>query len=162
MNKVPLECKHVSAFQKEEEIYERYFPQVQGQMLLTGAKKAYLSVIFGTQKYKYWEIEADPIYQAMLAETARKFMECVKSGEPPVIQKISVPVEATKKIDMTGSNEWANHADIWLKNHGYAKAFDASAKAIKELVEADAVEAFGHGIKATRAKTGAITIRKEK
>ena len=113
-------------------------------------------------KWKCFEIDADPIYQGQLISNERNFWESVQNGTPPVAVEVKAPVEAIRKVDMTGNNEWANHADIWLKNQGYAKSFDASVKAIKELVEADAVEAFGHGIKASRSKSGSITIRKEK
>jgi hypothetical protein len=113
-------------------------------------------------KWKCFEIDADPIYQGQLISNERNFWESVQNGTPPVAVAVKAPVEPIRKIDMTGNNEWANHADIWIKNQGYAKSFDASVKAIKELVEADAVEAFGHGIKASRSKSGSITIRKEK
>jgi hypothetical protein len=161
MNKIPLECKHVSAYAKEEEITTRYYPQVQQQMLLTGAPKAYLSVFFGTLKYKIFEIEADPIYQAALTEQTRKFMECVQTGELPVAVNIPVPVEAVKSVDMTGNNSWANAAGDWHMHHGPAKAFEKAAKQIKEMIEPDVMEAFGHGIRASRSKTGAITIRRQ-
>jgi len=157
-----FEAKHVSAFQTEEAILERYFPQLQHSMRVCGHQKAFLSVFFGTMKWKLFEIDADPIYQGQMIAAERNFWECVQNGNPPVAVEMKAPVEAIRKVDMTGSNEWANHADVWLKNQGYAKAFDASVKAIKELVEADVMEAFGHGIKASRSKSGSITIRKEK
>ena len=157
-----FEAKHVSAFQTEEAIQERYYPQVQHCMRVCELQKAYLSVFFGTMKWKLFEVDADPIYQGQMIAAERNFWECVKNGTPPVAVAIKAPIEAVRKVDMTGNNEWANHADIWIKNQGYAKSFDASVKAIKELVEADAVEAFGHGIKAFRSKSGSITIRKEK
>ena len=162
MPRAVFEAKHVSAFQTEEAILERYYPQLQHNMRVCGLQKAYLSVFFGTMKWKLFEVDADPIYQGQLIAAERNFWECVKSGAQPVIIHVKPPVEAIRKIDMTGNNEWANHADVWLKNQGYAKTFDASVKAIKELVEPDVMEAFGHGIKAARSKSGAITIRKEK
>ena len=113
-------------------------------------------------KWKVFEVDADPIYQGQLIAAERNFWDCVKSGAQPVIITVKAPIEAVRKIDMTGHNEWANHADIWIKNQGYAKTFEASVKAIKELVEADVQEAYGHGIKASRSKSGAITIKKEK
>jgi len=99
-------------------------------------------------KWKCFEIDADPYLPGPDDSShERKFWECVQNGTQPVAIEIKAPIEAVRKIDMTGNNEWANHADIWIKNQGYAKTFDASVKAIKELVEADVAEAFGHGIK---------------
>jgi len=157
-----FEAKHVSAFQTEEAIQERYFPQVQHCMRVCGHQKAYLSVFFGTMKWKLFEIDADPIYQGQMIAAERNFWECVQNGTPPVAVEIKAPVEAIRKVDMTGHNSWADAAGDWHMHYGPAKAFEAATKRIKELVEPDVQEAFGHGIKASRSKSGSITIRKEK
>ena len=157
-----FEAKHVSAFQTEEAILERYFPQLQHNMRVCGHQKAFLSVFFGTQKWKVFEVDADPIYQDQLIAAERHFWECVQSGEEPIAVHVPAPIEAVRKVDMTGHNSWADAAGDWHMHYGPAKAFDAATKRIKELVEPDVQEAFGHGIKASRSKTGAITIRKEK
>ena len=158
-----LECKCVSAFGKEDEQKAKYYPQVQQQMLITGAKKAYLSIFFGTLKHEIFEIEADPIFQSLLAESTRKFMECVKNRIPPVqIDSVHVPVAPINRVDMSGSNEWGNHAAIYTANYGYAKQYDLAVKELKALTPADAFEAYGAGVRVTRSKTGSLTIRKEK
>lgn len=162
MPRAIFEAKHVSAFQTEEAILERYYPQLQHCMRVCELQKAYLSVFFGTMKWKLFEVDADPIYQGQMIAAERNFWECVKNGTPPVVVQVKAPVEAIRKVDMTGNNSWANNAAIWSTNLTYAKSFEASVKAIKELVEPDVQEAFGHGIKASRSKSGAITIRKEK
>jgi predicted phage-related endonuclease len=157
-----FEAKHVSAFAKPEEIQSRYYPQLQHCMAVTGAQKAFLSVFYGTLKWEVYEIEADPLYQAQLIAAERHFWFCVETGEAPVAVNVPAPVEAVKRVDMTGNNAWADSADKWLKTKGYAKTFDTATKALKELVEADVVEASGHGITASRSKAGAITIRETK
>lgn len=162
MNRAVFEAKHVSAFQTEEAILERYFPQLQHNMRVCGLRKAFLSVFFGTMKWKVFEVDADPIYQDQLIAAERNFWECVKNGTPPVAVHIPAPIEAVRKVDMSLNNAWADAAGDWHQNYAPAKAFEAAAKRIKELVEPDVQEASGHGIKASRSKTGAITIRKEK
>lgn len=162
MVKPIFEAKHVSAFAKPEEIQSRYYPQLQHCMLVTGAEKAYLSVFYGTLKWECYEVAADPLYQAQLVAAERAFWACVESGEPPVAINVPAPVEAIRRVDMTGNNRWASAANVWLANKGYAKAFDAAAKEIKEMVEADVVEASGHGIVASKSKAGAITVREAK
>lgn len=162
MPKAVFEAKHVSAFQTEEAILERYFPQLQHNMRVCGHQKAFLSVFFGTQKWKVFEVDADPIYQDQLIAAERHFWECVQSGEEPVAVHIPAPIEAVRKVDMSLNNAWADAAGDWHQNYAPAKAFEAAAKRIKELIEPDVQEASGHGIKASRSKTGAITIRKEK
>lgn len=163
MNRPPIfEAKHVSAFAKPEEIQSRYYAQVQHCMKVTGATKAYLSVFYGTLKHEVYVIDADPLYQAQLVAAERAFWACVESGTPPVVINIPAPVEAVKRVSMEGNNAWADSADKWLKTKGYAQTFDKASKAIKELVEADVIEATGHGITASRSKAGAITIRESK
>jgi predicted phage-related endonuclease len=162
MSKPIFEAKHVSAFAKPEEIQSRYYPQLQHCMKVTGAQKAYLSVFYGTLKWEVYEVEADPLYQAQLVAAERAFWSCVGSGKPPVAINVPAPVEAVKRVDMTGSNAWADSADKWLKTKGYAKTFDTATKALKELVEADVVEASGHGVTARRNKAGSISLTESK
>lgn len=160
--KAIFEAKHVSAFANEDEILARYVPQLQHCMKVTGHQKAYLSVFFGTLKWRVFEVDAEPIYQDMLIEAERKFWDCVQSGEPPVAVQIDAPVAAVRKIDMTGNNAWTAHAGTWLANKGYAKAFDVASKELKALVGDDVAEAYGAGIRAKRSKTGSITISEAK
>ena len=154
-----FEAKHVSAFAKEDEVKGRYYPQLQHCMKVCGHSKAYLSVFFGTLTWRYYEVYADPLYQAQLVAAEEHFWRCVQSGEPPVAVHVPMPVEAVRKADMSMSNEWAVHAHLWLSNKGYAKAFDTAAKSLKDLVEADVVEATGHGVTISRSKAGALTIK---
>jgi predicted phage-related endonuclease len=162
MSKPIFEAKHVSAFAKPEEIQSCYYPQLQHCMKVTGAQKAYLSVFYGTLKHEVYVVEADPLYQAQLVAAERAFWACVESGEQPVVINVPAPVEAIRRVDMTGNNAWADSADKWLKTKGYAKTFDTATKGIKELVAADVVEAFGHGVTVKRNKAGNLSISESK
>ena len=44
------EAKHTNAFANAEEVVERYMPQLQHNMAVVGADRAFLSVIFGNQR----------------------------------------------------------------------------------------------------------------
>lgn len=163
-NGVPavFEAKHVSAYYKDEDVLKKYQPQLQHNMVVTGYNRAYLSVFYGNHRWSLICVDADPIYQALLIETEREFWECVQRDTPPPVAHIEAPVEAVRKVDMTGHNEWASHAYTWVANRGYAKSFNDAASELKKLVEPDVVEAFGAGIIASRSKNGAITIRESK
>ena len=50
-----VQCKHVSAFAKIEEVEQRYFPQVMHECLVTGAQVGFLSVLIGTQRHEIVE-----------------------------------------------------------------------------------------------------------
>lgn len=162
--KMVFEAKHTGAFSTPEQIQEWYWPQVQHNIYVTGAEGAFLSVIYGNHKWEVYEIERDDDYIASLIEIETKFWNCVETGEMPVPPEAppAPKIEATRKVDMTGNNMWADNAATWLEHKDNAKSFDDAAKAIKEMVEDDAAEASGHGIVAKRSKTGSITIRKAK
>ena len=53
------EAKHTNAFATPDEVLERYMPQLQHNMAVTGYQQAALSVIFGNHKFEIFEIAAD-------------------------------------------------------------------------------------------------------
>lgn len=157
-----FEAKHVSAFAKPEEIVTRYFPQLQHNMAVAGLRLAHLSVFYGNHKWEPYEVEADPDYQSDLIEREAEFWRHVEMDLQPEDQDskaVAIALDDMREVEMTGHNAWASHAGAWLDNKDAAKAFKDADKEIKALVEDDVKLAFGHGIKATRAKNGAITIR---
>ena len=79
-----FEAKHTSAFAKPDEVLERYMPQLQHNMAVTGHQQAALSVIFGNHKFEVFEIAADWLYQIELLEAETRFWTCVLTGEQPV------------------------------------------------------------------------------
>ena len=163
MSKKVLEAKHTNAFRKSDDCVAYWYAQLQHNIKVTDADGAYLSVFFGNDRYEFFDVPRDDEYITALVEIERHFWHCVETGEQPVAFDAPKPkVEAVRKVDMTDSNFWAEQANIWLSNKGYAKAFEASVKEIKTLVEDDVAEAYGHGIKASRSKSGAITIREAK
>jgi len=56
--KAIFEAKHVSPFSAKD-VVDRYYPQLQHYMLVTGYKKAYLSVLIGNLQHKIYCVEAD-------------------------------------------------------------------------------------------------------
>ena len=155
------EAKHTNAFASIDEVLERYMPQLQHNMAVTGAERAILSVIFGNHKFEAIEVAADWLYQLDLLEAEEKFWDCVVSGREPV----AAPVPASPKpvgvreICLEGNNAWAVAAADWLSNRDAARIHSVATKTIKGLVEEDVARAFGHGIEAKRSRSGAVTIR---
>lgn len=161
-----LECKHVNAFSKEEELLTRYYPQIQHYLSVSGLDKCYLSVIIGTMKYEYFEVSRDDEYIERLIIREAEFWGHVENDiEPPHTtqpEAVAISFDDMREVDHTGSNEWANHAGIWLRDRAAAKTFKAAETGIKELVEADVKKAMGHGITVSRSKSGSLTIRESK
>jgi predicted phage-related endonuclease len=144
----------------EEVAAEKYMPQLQHNMFVVTARTAVLSVITGGGKWVEIETHADPLYQHLIVTAERKFWRCVESGEPPTLFGVDPPkprVEAVRIVDMNTSNAWAEFARIFARTqpvyleHGKAKA------ELKTLMPEDAQQATGHGVRAKRSKSGAIT-----
>ena len=60
-------------------------------------------------------------------------------------------------VDMSSSNSWAEFAGTFLRTReAYAEHERARAE-LKALVPEDTKEASGHGLRARRSKTGAVS-----
>lgn len=155
------EAKHTNAFSRTEDVLERYMPQLQHNMAVTGAERAILSVIFGNHKFEAIEVAADWLYQLDLVEAEADFWDCVVTGKEPVAASPPQPPKpvGVREVCLQGDNGWAAAAADWLDNKDAAKLHANASKALKALVEADVARVFGHGVEAKRSRSGAITIR---
>jgi hypothetical protein len=106
------------------------------------------------------DIPADPLYQHLLLTAEKKFRRCVESGESPRVFGIEPPrprIEAVRTVDMSGSNAWAEFANLYRLTRPAALDHDRAKTELKALVPEDAKEASGYGVRAKRSKSGAIS-----
>jgi predicted phage-related endonuclease len=144
----------------EEAAAEKHMAQVQHNMWVTNAKLAVLSVITGGGKWVEITLSADPLYQHLVITAERKFWRCVENGEPPCLFGITTPrprLAAVRVVDMTSSNAWAEFAAIFRATRQAFFEHEKSKAELKALIPEDAAKAFGHGVKAKRAKSGAVS-----
>jgi len=144
----------------EEGAAERHMAQLQHNMWVTASRTAVLSIITGGGKWMEMTIPADPLYQHLLLTAERKFWRCVESGEPPHLFGIESPkprLQAVRIVDMAGSNTWAEFANLYRVTRAAAIDHDRAKTELKALVPEDAKEASGHGVRARRSKSGAIS-----
>ena len=157
-----FEAKHVNAFSKEDEVLLRYYPQLTHNMIVCDVKRAALSVFIGTLKHVVIDVAFDADYAGALIAAEERFWVCVETGAPPCAPPDVRPkIPAIRKADMRDSNAWASAAHDYLDTCAAARRNAASAKALKELVDPDVVEAFGWGVRALRNKAGAISLKVE-
>ena len=144
----------------EDAAAEKHMAQLQHNMLVAGTKKSVLSIINGGGKWIEILIEADPIYQTILIAAEKAFWRAVKTGEPPMLFDCEPPkprIEAIRVVDMNASNSWAEFAGLFRATRD-AHADNERAKGeLKALMPEDAKEAMGHGIRAKRSKSGAVS-----
>jgi len=144
----------------EEAAAEKHMAQLQHNMWVTNAKTAVLSVITGGGKWVEITLPADALYQHLLITAERKFWRCVESGEPPRLFGIEPPrarIAAVRIVDMSTSNSWAELAGIFRSTRSAFLEHERSKVELKALMPEDAKEASGHGIRAKRSKSGAIS-----
>lgn len=144
----------------EEAAAEKHMAQLQHNMWVVAARSAVLSVITGGGKWVEIKIHADPLYQHLLLTAEKKFWRCVQSGEPPRLFGVEPPrprLEAVRIVDMSSSNLWADLATAYLRTRAAYGEHELAKAELKKLVPEDAKEAAGHGIRAKRSKSGAIS-----
>jgi predicted phage-related endonuclease len=144
----------------EEAAATKYMPQLQHNMWVAAARTAVLSVITGGGKWVEILAHADPLYQHLIVTAERKFWRCVETGEEPKLFGIEPPkprIEAVRIVDMTTSNAWAEFAGIFAQTRSAHLEHEQAKAELKGLMPEDAKEAIGHGIRAKRSKSGAVS-----
>jgi predicted phage-related endonuclease len=144
----------------EEAAIQKYMPQLQHNMWVVAARSAVLSVITGGGKWVEIKTHADPLHQHLIVTAERKFWRCVESGEPPTLFGVEPPrprIEAVRIVDMSTSNAWAGFADILIRTREPHSEHERAKAELKGLMPEDAQQAIGHGIRAKRSKSGAIS-----
>jgi hypothetical protein len=144
----------------EEAAADKHMAQLQHNMWVMNARTAALSIITGGGKWIEMTIPADSLYQHFLVTAERKFWRCVETGETPRPFGIEPPrprVEAVRIVDMSGSNSWAEFADLFRSTRSAFLDHERARSELKALMPEDAKEASGHGVRAKRSKSGAVS-----
>lgn len=144
----------------EEAAAAKHMAQLQHNMWVTASRAAVLSIITGGGKWVELTIPADPLYQHLLLTAEKKFWRCVETGEVPQLFGIDSPrprLAAIRMVDMSSSNSWADLAAIYQRTREAAVEHERAKIELKALMPEDAKEASGHGLRAKRSKSGAIS-----
>jgi hypothetical protein len=83
-----------------------------------------------------------------------------QTGESPRLFGIEPPkprLEAVHVVDMSSSNSWAEFAATYRRTRTAYEEHEAAKSDLKKLVPEDAKEVVGHGLRAKRSKSGAIS-----
>ncbi len=142
-----------------EKAIEKYFPQCQHNMMVTGLPSSQLCILTGAAQWYKVEIEADIFYQVELLKAEKDFWDCVETGRIPGNPVIEIEIkDRVKIVDMSESNEWASLAHELKRTITASKKHDAAKKAIKKLMPADALQAAGKGVTIKLSKDGKLLI----
>src|SRR6266511_18238 len=119
----------------EEAAAAKHMAQLQHNMWVTNATAAVLSIITGGGKW-------------------------VESGERPRLFGVEPPrarIEAVRIVDMSASNAWAEFSSVFRRTREAHLEHENAKAELKGLLPEDAKEAIGHGIRARRSKSGAVS-----
>jgi predicted phage-related endonuclease len=144
----------------EEAAVEKYMAQVQHNMWVTHSREAALSIITGGGKWMEITIPMDPLYLSVLVSAEKKFWRCVQFGEPPHLINAEPPrarIEAVRIVDMNLSNSWGEFAALFRSTRSAFLDHERAKSELKALMPEDAREAIGHGVRAKRSKSGAVS-----
>jgi predicted phage-related endonuclease len=139
---------------------EKHMAQLQHNMWVTNAKTAALSIITGGGKWVEVTIAADALYQHLLLTAEKKFWRCIQSGDRPHLFGVETPrprIEGIRVVDMAASNSWAEFAAVFCSTRSAFLDHERAKTELKGLMPDDAKEAFGHGVRAKRSKSGAVS-----
>lgn len=165
-----IEFKHSSNAANLQDKARYYMPQLQHYMAVLGVKYCWFSVIRGNDEPVFAQVERDDNYIEQLIKMEQSFWWHVQHQVPPDISpkgeltRIAKDVERIKVggyriSDMTSNNSWADAASRFITTQDAAKQHESAKKDLKDLVDEDVVEAYGHGLVIKRDKRNALTIR---
>jgi predicted phage-related endonuclease len=144
----------------EEAAVEKYVAQLQHNMWVAHLRSSVLSIITGGGKWVEVTVPMDPLYLSVLVAAEKKFWRCVQSGETPHLINAEPPrprIEAIRIVDMSASNSWAECAALFRNTRDAFLDHERAKSELKALMPEDAKEAIGHGVRAKRSKSGAVS-----
>jgi predicted phage-related endonuclease len=139
---------------------EKYMAQIQHNMWVTNLRIAVLSIITGGGQWVEVTVPMDPLYLSVLVSAEKKFWRSVQSGEPPRLVNAVAPrppIQAVRIVDMSDSNSWAEFAASFRETQQAFLDHERAKGELRALMPEDAKEAIGHGVRAKRSKSGAVS-----
>lgn len=163
---VPWEGKALNGFTKWEQAVEKYMPQLQWIMFVTGRPNITFSCLLGNSSCVHDTIPADTAYQMKLFELVSTFwrehmqkgIRPNTAGTPVIVPVAPPPPGEPIIVAMEGNNEWPELAERWIENRPKAAQFADDTEMLKALVPAGAGLVFGRGVKVTINKRGAKSV----
>jgi hypothetical protein len=76
----------------------------------------------------------------------------------PIRRRAAKPrIEAVRIVDMSGFNAWAEFAGIFARTRAAYLEHEQARTDLRGLMPQDAKAAIGHGVRAKRSKSGAVS-----
>lgn len=141
--KCPNKDDHFVAINKK--VPEKYIPQVQHQLLVTGLDGMYYCSFDG-QDGAIVEVARDNAYIAAMFEEEQKFWDMVLKKEAP-------PLTDRDFVSMEGHHSWGEASKLWHETKAMLDVAEAKEKELRELMIAlcEDRNAQGYGVKVSKS-----------
>ena len=160
-----VEAKHTNAYNTLDKVIEYYMPQLQLYIELSDADGAYLSVIFGNNKWESAYVSRNKEYFNSMWAVVSDFWgyvlrkeEPVGNDEPVQLGTDKIAVDNMVKRDASKDNFFVDSAYTYVTLEADAKAFDSAKKDLKNMVGSDEREVYCDSLTIKRSKNGSLRI----
>ena len=140
--------------------------QATHEAFVTGAPATLVIFVFGKKNPIYRDLPLDHARLDELLAAEESFWSDVQAKRDPNPKPVKAPRTAapvpklTGEKDMSGHNEWADHAFTWLAAQEQVAKGAEAERALKELASGHNVKTVrGHGVEITIASNGAKSLR---
>lgn len=140
-----VEAKFHSGDKDIAALAEFYMPQLQHQMMVSGTRQAWLSVLFGHYgAHSLYPVNFDPNWVGPYVERCKLFIEYVETGSPPAsifIDNESLPVANgaggyVKRFDRASDNEVTTLCTTLIETRKASRWHDEAKEKLKEIMQA--------------------------
>ena len=164
-----IEAKHTNSYNNMEGVIEYYMPQIQLYAHLAKADGAYLSVIFGNNKWEAAYVDRDEKYfDSMWAVVSDFWGYVVRKQEPvgydePVQLSIDkIAVDNMVKRDANTDNRFVDAAVTYVNGYEKNRVFENTKKDLKAMVAQNEREVYCDYLTVKRDKRGSLRITPRK
>ena len=158
-----VEAKHTNSYSNMESALEYYMPQIQTYIRSWEAQGAYLTVLFGNNKWEASYVERNNKYFASMWAVVSDFWSYVESNAPPPeasgikpLNTDKIAVDNMVKRDASKDNQFINSANYYINNQVSAGAFESAKKDLKAMVGDNEREVYSDILSIKRSKNGAL------
>lgn len=159
-----VEAKHTNSFNTMDTLIEYYMPQIQLYCHLAESDGAYLSALFGNNKWDYAFVKYNKEYfGSMWAVVSDFWTYVIRNEEPIAVGPISVAMDKIEVDNMVcrdagTDNEFVDAAYRYVENQDQARLFEIAKTDLKNMVADNEREVYCDLITIKRDKRGSLRI----